>query len=84
MTLHSSDIEVIIDIWSGIKNYIPVKDQRAAAEQYIMTVADSGIIDLEWQAGELYGVCEIFDIALRAYLEENGFVQEELDFDGDI
>jgi hypothetical protein len=80
MKLHATDAVALVEIWSGIKNYVPAKEQRACAYQFIATVDEAGLVDLSVASGELYGTCETFDRALREYCQEQGF-DEELDSD---
>lgn len=77
MTLQATDSTALVELWSGIKNYVPVKDQRAAAEQFIANIADSGLVDLDVDSDHLYGICDTFDKVLRQYLEDNGHEQED-------
>lgn len=81
MKLHTSEAEVLVDIWAALKNYIPVKDQRQAAEQFVATVDDIGLVDLSECSKDLYGTCETFDQVLRNYCQENGFDEEIDDWD---
>lgn len=79
MKLHATDAVALVELWLGVKNYVPTKDQRACAEQFITAIDEAGLIDLIEASAELYGTCDTFDKALRAYIQENGF--EELDLD---
>ena len=77
MTLHSTDSVALVELWAGMKNYVPVKDQRAAADQYIANIADTGLVDLDVDSANLYGVCDTFDKALRQHIEDNGIEEED-------
>lgn len=77
MKLHTSESIVLVELWSGIKNYIPAKDQRDCAEQYISNIEDVGLADLSIASTELYGVCDVFDQALKKYCRENGYGQDD-------
>lgn len=79
MTLHSNEAITLVELWVGIKNYVPAKDQRSAAEHYIQSIDDAGLVDFSVSSAELYGVCDMFDKALQAYCQENGLDEEELD-----
>ena len=79
MTLHVTDAVALVEIWAGLKNYVPAKDQSTAAEQYIATLDDAGLIDFSVISADLYGVCDTFDKALRNYCEENGLTEEDED-----
>jgi len=78
MTLHTSDAIALVELWAGIKNYIPAKDQKQAAEQFITNIDEAGLVDLSVTGNDLSGVCDIFDKAMRTFLEENGL---EIDTD---
>lgn len=79
MKLHATDAVALVEIWAGIKTYVPAKDHRACANQFITTIDEAGLVDLSIAAEELYGVCETFDKALRDYCEENSF-DDDLDY----
>lgn len=79
MKLHATEAVALVELWTGIKTYVPVKDQANAAEQFIANIDDAGLVDLSVASAELYGVCDTFDRALRAYCQEQGFDEEELD-----
>ena len=80
MKLHATEAVALVEVWAGIKHYVPAKDQRACAEQYIAQIDDAGLVDLSVAGAELYGVCEVFDVALRAYCKDNG-LEDETDYD---
>lgn len=77
MKLHATDASALVEIWAGIKTYVPAKDQRNAAEHYIANIDEAGLVDLSIASTELYGVCDTFDVALRNYCQDNGFDDEE-------
>lgn len=81
MKLHANESVALVELWAGIKNYVPAKDQRSCAEQFISNIDESGLVDLSIASSELYGICETFDKALRTYVEENGFDELEQDPD---
>lgn len=84
MKLPSNDALSLVEIWVGIKNYIPPKDQRQAAERYITDLEEHGLVDFSVDDHDFYGVCETFDSVLEVYREEQGYValeKEELDLD---
>lgn len=84
MRLNSTDAIALVEIWAGIKTYIHIKDQKQAAEQFIALSVDAGLIDLSISAAELYGVCDVFDNALKHYCEENGLLDnDDDDYDWD-
>jgi len=76
MKSDARDAVALVEVWAGIKTYIPTKDRKQAAEQFIIMVEDAGIIDLGFVANELYGICDTFDSALRNYCNDNGFTDE--------
>ncbi len=71
MSLHTTEVVALVELWSGIKTYVPVKDQRSAAEHFITSIDEAGLVDLSVAGPELYGVCDTFDKALRTYVQEN-------------
>jgi hypothetical protein len=77
MKLYTADAVALVEIWSGIKNYVPIKDQRHCADQFIATIEEAGLVDLSMASNDLYGVCDVFDSALRAYCRENGYNETE-------
>jgi len=81
MTLHANEAIALVEIWAGIKNYVPAKDQRSAAEHFITSIDDAGLVDLSIASTELYGVCDTFDKALRTYVQENGLDEVDDDLD---
>lgn len=80
MKLSAHDAIALVEVWTGIKNYIPLKDQKQAVEQYISSLDETGLADLSIAAIEMYGICDTFDSVLRTYCIENGYV-EDLDDD---
>lgn len=76
MKLNATDAVALVELWAGIKHYVPAKEQRSCAAQYIANIDDSGLVDLNATGVEFYGICDVFDKALRDYLHEN-------DLDGD-
>lgn len=82
MILHATDYVALVELWSGIKNYVPVKDQRSCAEQFISNIDEAGLIDFSMANLELYGVCDVFDKSLRNYIEDNGY-DNEIDEEAD-
>ena len=79
MSLHTTDAIALVELWAGLKNYVPAKDQKQAAEQFIANVDDAGLVDLSVASSDLYGVCDTFDKALRNYVEEQGYDELEID-----
>lgn len=79
MKLHATESVALVELWAGIKSYVPAKDQRSAADQYIATIDDAGLVDFSIASAELYGICDTFDKALRAYCQDNGYDEEDLE-----
>jgi hypothetical protein len=77
MKLGVSDTVALVEVWAGLKNYIPQKDQRQSAEQYISSLEDHGLADFS-----IDGVCEVFDAVLRTYCVEQGY-HDDNDNDND-
>ena len=77
MKLHTSDAVALVEVWTGLKNYIPPKDQRQAVEHYIASLEDHGLADFSIDNREFYGVCEVFDTTLKTYCEDQGYLDED-------
>jgi len=77
MSLNATESVTLVELWASVKNYVPAKDQRDAAEQYIATIDEAGLIDFNAVGIELYGVCDTFDKALRTYIQEQGYRADE-------
>lgn len=77
MKLHASDAITVVELWISIKNYIPAKDIKQAAEHFIAALDEHEIVDLTLSSRDLYGIDNAFDVALSAYCEENGLVEDE-------
>jgi hypothetical protein len=72
MTLHATDTPALVELWAGIKNYVPAKDQRSCADQFIAKIDEAGLVDFSVPVHDLYGICDIFDKALRDFIANNG------------
>lgn len=59
------DTSNVIDLWTAIREYIPAKDRPSAAEHYLNTVGELGLVDLEVDYRELFGSCKDLDRALQ-------------------
>ncbi len=77
MKLHTTEAVALVEIWVGLKNYVPAKDQKQAAEQFIASIDDAGLVDVGLCSSDMYGICDTFDISLRTYCEENGLLEED-------
>jgi hypothetical protein len=71
MKLNATDAVALVELWAGIKHYVPAKEQRSAAAHYISNIDEAGLVDLSATGAEFYGICDVFDKALRDYLHEN-------------
>lgn len=80
MKLHPSDTSALIELWSSLKSYVPAKDQRACADQYVATIAELELVDFAVSRSDLYGTCGIFDKALNEYYEDH-YGEDELNDD---
>ena len=60
-----TDASVIIDIWTSMKEYIPAKDRISAAEHFLTTVSEAGLVDVEVDHRELFGSCKDLDRAVQ-------------------
>jgi hypothetical protein len=76
MKLHTTDAVALVEVWTGLKNYVPAKDQKQAAEQFIASIDDAGLVDVGMCSSEMYGVDDTFDAVLRTYCEENGLLED--------
>lgn len=83
MTLHTTDQVAFVELWAGIKSYVPAKDQQSCADQYIANLDEAGLIDFNSGCDDLYGVCDTFDKALRQFIHEQGYTADEADVDAD-
>ena len=79
MTLHATEAVALVELWVGIKNYVPPKDQPPCAEQFIANIVEAGLVDLVPISSELYGICDVFDRALKTYIADNE-LEEEIEF----
>jgi len=80
MKLHATEAVALVELWAGIKNYVPAKDQRNCADQFINNIDEAGLVDIGMVSQDLYGVCETFDKALRSYCQENG-LDDDMDLE---
>jgi|TARA_R110000851_G_scaffold137610_2_gene273612 hypothetical protein len=77
MTLQSTDVTALVELWAGIKNYVPAKDQGSCAAQFIANIDEAGFVDFSVSGSDMYGVCGVFDKALRDYIHDNGLDESE-------
>jgi hypothetical protein len=65
--------DTLIEIWTGLKSYIPSKDQKAAAEHLIELSNDIGLVEVNSATVDcMFGQCDVFDVALSSYCDDNG------------
>lgn len=81
MKLHASEAVELVEVWTGLKSYVPQKDQRQAAEQYIASLENLGLADFSIDSQEWYGICDVFDAVLRTYCEEQGYLDDNYEWD---
>jgi hypothetical protein len=77
MRVNNTEVTALVELWVSVRSYVPLKDQRQCAEQFIATIDEAELIDLSIPNPELYGICDIFDNALRIHCRENGY--DEMD-----
>jgi len=53
------DITLLVELWEGMKTYIPVKDRIQAAEHIV------GLLDERLDLGELEDYLEMFDSVMK-------------------
>ena len=78
MKLHAADAITVVELWVSLKNYIPAKDIKQAAIHFIAAIDENELVDFTLSSRDLYGNDAAFDVALSAYCEENGLVEDEL------
>ena len=72
------DLEFLVEIWDGMKNYIPKKDRLQAAEQIIT------IFDENADLAEIQDNINMFDSAMKnAIIGHFGLDEDEDDEDWD-
>ena len=70
----------IVDIWTGLKEFIDKKVVETAASKYIDVLADNGVEDHVLKAS--LGTDEDLDAAIEYYLDGwDGEEEEEMDYD---
>jgi hypothetical protein len=70
----------IVDIWTGLKEFIDKKVVETAASKYIDVLADNGVEDHVLKAS--LGNDEDLDAAIEYYLDGwDGEEEEEMDYD---
>lgn len=47
----TADIEMIIEIWSNLRDYIPVRDRLNAADAFVMILDDNALADMVVDSG---------------------------------
>ena len=74
-----------LEIWCCIKEYITEKTMSDAADGYIHWLFSSDIIDLgdPQDINDFYGVCDVFDEALKNLSEEYMESYSEMDDEDD-
>jgi len=72
----TEDIQVLIEAWDKLKNYVPAKDRLDAAIAYVALIDDYGADDSDWR--------EVFSHSShlhQAYNEVYGEIEQDEDDD---
>ena len=85
MRLSTSESELLVEIWSSLKQHIERKNRNDAAEVFVQTLLSSGF-DIDNVYEELYGLDNSLDRALNLHAEfdeseddEDEWLDEEFD-----
>ena len=78
-----SDASEVLDLWTAVREYVPVKERQAAADQFVATLADSTLIDVEANIHELFGTCGVLDKALKELATELDLCEDVDDYNND-
>mgnify|MGYP003135474103 FL=1 len=68
MRLSTNESEILVEVWSSLKQYIATKDKNDAAEGFIQTLVGSGL-DIDNIYEEFYGLDNYLDRALNLVAE---------------
>jgi len=69
------ETQMLIDVWSLIKSYVPAKDKSVVAEKFVDIAMDNGIEDEELK--ELLGNDDDLDEAIKYNLD----IEEDEDYE---
>ena len=85
MRLSTNETELLVEVWSTLKNHIASKDRNDAAEEFVQTLLN-GSIDMDNVYEEFYGLDIHLDRALNLHAEyeeteddEDEWLDEEWD-----
>jgi|TARA_B100000073_G_scaffold135736_1_gene111355 hypothetical protein len=85
MRLSTSESELLVEVWSSLKQHIERKNRNDAAEGFVQTLLNSGL-DMENVYEEFYGLDNYLDRALNLHAEfeeteddEEEWLDEEFD-----
>tara|TARA_B100000965_G_scaffold360694_1_gene341611 strand:- start:497 stop:760 length:264 start_codon:yes stop_codon:yes gene_type:complete len=68
MRLSTSDSEILVEVWSSLKQHIDRKNRNDAAESFVQTLVGSGL-DIDNIYEEFYGLDNYLDRALNLVAE---------------
>jgi len=74
---HNTPTESFVEIWLGVRNFIPKKERFHAAEQFLSVLDESGLCDVHEHTGDLSGNCSSLDMALKHYTSESDLADGE-------
>lgn len=78
-----SDASEVLNFWSALREYIPAKERKDAAEQFVATLSDSTLIDIEASISDLFGTCGVLDKALNDLATELDLCEDVDDYNND-
>tara|TARA_B100000902_G_C26989357_1_gene754258 strand:+ start:152 stop:412 length:261 start_codon:yes stop_codon:yes gene_type:complete len=85
MRLSTNESEILVEVWSSLKQHIASKDKNDAAEGFVQTLLGSGL-DIDNIYEEFYGLDNYLDRALNLVAEfeeteddEDEWLEEEWD-----
>ena len=73
--------DLIVDIWTGLKEYFDKKQIETVASKYVDILADNGVADHVFKAA--LGSDDDLDEAIEYYLDDWSSDEEELDYDAE-
>jgi hypothetical protein len=69
-------VEIAIELWRSMKEYVPVKERYLAAHQFVNTM-----IDFDFSDDDIHSLEEVDQYMENAVQEIMGEVEEDLDED---
>lgn len=79
MSMSSYEAVGLMEMWAGIKNYVPAKDQDTAAMQFITMSEELNFVDYSHPPDDIFGICDLLDKNIRIFRDENGYMDEDDD-----